>query len=39
MPAGDDDTQACRAVMALCPPSDQRHVLAAGRLRRLSGAR
>lgn len=39
LPAGDDDTHACRAVIALCPPSDPRHVLAAGRLRRLSGAR
>jgi hypothetical protein len=38
LPAGDDDTQACRAVIALCPPSDPRHALAAGRLRRLSGA-
>jgi len=39
LPAGDDDGHACRALLALCPPSDPRHVLAAGRLRRLSGAR
>ena len=39
LPAGDDDLHACRAVIALCPASDPRHVLAAGRLRRLSGAR
>jgi hypothetical protein len=38
LPAGDDDVQACRVVMTLCPPSDPRHALAAGRLRRLSGA-
>jgi hypothetical protein len=37
-PAGDDDAQACRVLMALCPPADSRHALAAGRLRRLSGA-
>jgi hypothetical protein len=39
LPAGDDDIHACRAVIALCPPADPRHALAAGRLRRLSGAR
>ncbi|HET6449459.1 MAG TPA: GAF domain-containing protein [Conexibacter sp.] len=39
LPVGDDDAQACRALMALCPPADFRHTLAAGRLRRLSGAR
>jgi hypothetical protein len=38
-PAGDDDAQACRVLMAMCPPADSRHALAAGRLRRLSGAR
>jgi hypothetical protein len=38
-PAGDDDAQACRVLMGLCPPADSRHALAAGRLRRLSGAR
>lgn len=37
LPAGDDDVQACRSLMALCPSNaDPRHVLAAGRLRRLA---
>jgi len=36
LPAGDDDVQACRALITLCPPSDPLHSLAAGRLRRLS---
>jgi hypothetical protein len=39
LPAGYDDGHACRALMALCPPSDPRHALAAGRLRRLSADR
>jgi hypothetical protein len=36
LPAGDDDVQACRALIRLRPPSDPLHSLAAGRLRRLS---
>jgi hypothetical protein len=39
LPAGDDDAQACRVLMSLTAPSDPRHALAAGRLRRLAGAR
>jgi hypothetical protein len=37
--AGDDDAQACRILMSLTAPTDPRHALAAGRLRRLAGAR
>jgi hypothetical protein len=36
LPAGDDDVQACRALITLRPRSDPLHSLAAGRLRRLS---
>ncbi len=39
LPAGYDDLHACRELIMLTPPSDPRHVLAAGRLRRLASLR
>jgi hypothetical protein len=39
LPGGEEDVQACRALITLCAPADPRHALAAGRLRRLTGVR